>query len=194
MDNWIESEEQEIEERKSFSIEGRRRIEAKKTKILANYEQNKEKFGTFMKEIFTLVDRVNNLPESKRTEFRLIEGKTKDNTLDNNLTIFSSSKRVELKLFTGLFSGYDNFKFKYVRVINFFISKEMGKFEVEYKESYNPKGHSKKYKKGRKHNIFRYKFDDINDKLPMSVIEWLAFRKEFEQISFDKKEFFRWKK
>jgi len=194
MDNWIESEENEIEERKRFSIDIRRRIEAKKQKIRANYEQNGEKFGVFMNEIFTLVDRVNNLPESKRSGVREIEGKTKDNVLDNKLTIFSGSKRVELKLFTGLFSGYDNFKYKHIRSIHFFFSKEMGKFEVEYKESYNPKGHSKKYRKGRKHDIFRYKFDDINDSLPMSIVEWLVFRKEFEQISFDKKELFRWKR
>lgn len=194
MDNWIESEEHEIEERKRFSIDIRRRIEAKKQKIRANFEQNSEKFGTFMNEIFTLIERVNNLPESKRTDFREIEGRTKDNVLDNKLTIFSGNKRVELKLFTGLFSGYDTFKYKHVRVIHFFISKEMGKFEIEYKESFNPKGHSKKYKKGRKHDIFRYKFDDINDKLPISIVEWLAFRKEFEQVPFDKKELFRWKR
>ena len=194
MENWIDAEEHELEERKRFSIDARRKVEAKKQKIKDNYLAHREKYSTFMNEMFNLIDRVNSLPESKRPDYHEIEGRTKESPLDNKLTIFTGSKRVELKLFTGLFSGYDLFKYKHTRVIYFFVSKEMGKVEVEYKESFYPKGHNKKYKKGRKHDIFRYSFNLIDENLAMSIVEWLAFRKEFEELPFGNKEMFRWKK
>lgn len=194
MDNWIEAEEQELEERRKFSIDERRRLDAKKAKIKDNFLAHREKYTNFMNELFNLTDRVNNLPESKRADYHEIEGRTKESPLDNKLTIFTGSKRVELKLFTGLFSGYDMFKYKHVRVIYLFVSKEMGKIEIEYKESFYPKGHNKKYKKGRKHDIFRYSFDNLDEKLAMAIIEWLAFRKDFEEIPFNNKESFRWKR
>lgn len=193
MSKWLEEEEIISEKRKIFSIEMRKRIESKKAKILQNYQINNEVYEYFIQNLLDITERANKLLERRKEDVRVIENSRKDSPLDNKLCLFSSSKRVELKLLTGIFSGYDNFKYKHARSIYFFISKEIGKLEIEIKESYYPKGHTKKYKKGRKHLLFRYEFNNLNDNIANEIIEWLAFKIEFEKISFVKKDFFKWK-
>lgn len=186
-------EENSFENKKPLSIEMRRRIESKKAKIKLNYDNNCEAYDSFIQSLFDKSERANILLDETAEDVRKIEATRRDSPLDNKLCMFNGNKRVELNLFTGIFSGYDHFRFKHIRGIFFFISKEMDKLEIEIRESFYPKGHRKKYKKGYKHILFRYNFKNLNENLAKDIIEWLVFKKEFDKISFVKKEFFKWK-
>ena len=194
---WLDEIERH-ESRKKGSGSSSARVQDKKFRIGQNYAKNKNVYDGFMSKMVTLINRVNNLPIEYREEFGKINAQQKDSKLDNHLTIFSSSRRIEKTEFKSILNPFKTVHYKHVRVIYFNIAKLMDKVEVEiYEEMLEKKHrdgkivpehenphHSQKphSEKEKFHEIFYYDMDKLNDELTTKVLDWLAFREEVNKI------------
>ena len=145
-----------------------------------------------------LVNRVNNLPLIHRDVFGKINDQVKDSKLDNHLTLFSSSRRVERTEFKSLLKPFKSVHYKHVRVIYFNIAKLIDKVEVEiYEELLEKKRHDGKVipehedphhshrphsDKDKFHQIYYYDMDKLTDELAIKILDWLAFHEDINHI------------
>jgi len=183
MDNWLEEIEGREKKKVTLSEKAKQRIHAKKEKVLLNYNKNGSTFDDFIKNLNELISRVNSLPEDERSDFIEIDSRHKKTEFENHLNIFSSSKRVYISKKKYYLFGKKNYRFKYVRIIFFNISKEFDKVEIEIKEKYLPKGHKRKYLKEDIHRLYKLNFDILNNQLAYQIINWLAFKKDINNLS-----------
>jgi len=195
--HWLDEIERQ-ESRKKGSASNSARDLDKKFRIKQNYEKNKELYDGFVSKLQSLVERVNNLPIEHREVFGKINAKMKDTRLDNHLSYFSSSRRVEKTEFKGILRPFVSVHYKHIRVIYFNVAKIMDKVEVEIYEELlekkrrdgqivdeheNPhQSHKPHSDKGKFHEIFYYDIDKLKDDLAFKIIDWLAFHEEVNHI------------
>jgi hypothetical protein len=195
MSNWIE--EAENKNRPSAGSEVLKgKIRKRKAAVRQNFEANKLAYESFINELRHLVDRVNNLPIEHRREFGKIKLNAKKSKLDNGLYYITSSRSVKKRIFISLTSLFNKSDFKNIRAGYFTISRHEGMTDVEIKENLLLKVRMKsnsgnervmKLKKkdwGRRNKLFRMNMERLNNDLAMEIIDWIAFKREMEEISF----------
>lgn len=195
MSNWIEEAENKHQPQENKKL-SRDKIEKKIESIRKNYEQHKETYDSFVKELRTLVDRVNNLPIEHRKEFGKLKLNAKKSKLQNELYYITSSRRVKKRVYRGLFSLLRKSHFKNVRVAYFTVSRKMGMMNTELKENLllkvrmsthgnNDKALTMKQKDwGRLNELYLLKMEILNNDLAMEIIDWVSFRTEMDDMSF----------
>lgn len=182
MGNWLEEIENKENKKSSLSQEAKQRIQIKKEKVALNYKKNGQIFDNYINRLNELVSRVNSLPEEDRSEFIEIDSRNKKTEFDNHLHIFSSSKRILIKHKRFFFFGEKNYRYKYIRVIYFNISKEIDKVEIEIKDKYLSKGHNRKYSNEDIHSIYKLDFNVLNETLAYQIVNWLAFKSDVRNL------------
>ena len=203
MTNWLEEAEQE-----SFRKTEKKRRDAgfldRKMRIEENYKNNKNEYNSFIKTLNELIGRVNRLPLKQKQPFGNINLKVKDSKFNNQLNIYSSSKRYEkqvlkktfYRLLEGAFTRlFVPSHFKHVRVVYVSVSSQSGKIGLEVKETSMLKSkvivdkelvkkHDKYSDKNRFHEYFHYDIDKLNKEFAMQIVDWLAFKKELKDLQF----------
>jgi hypothetical protein len=195
--HWLDEIERQ-ESRRKGSAANSARVQDKKFRIQQNYQKNKEKYDGFVGMLQALVKRVNNLPLEHREVFGKINEKAKDTRLDNHLSYFSSSRRIEKTEFKNILHPFKTVHYKHVRVIYFNIAKLMDKVEVEiYEELLEKKRHDGQIipehedphhahkphsESGKFHEIYYYEMTNLTQELATKIIDWLAFHEEVHHI------------
>jgi len=193
MGHWLDDIEQQ-ENKKKRSAASSARVQDKKFRIQQNYEKNKGLYDAFVQKLFSLVDRVNDLPLEHREIFGKIAAKSKQSRLDNHLFYFSSSRRMVKMEYGGLLRPLKNAHYKHLRIIYFNIAKIMDKVEIEVNENFLEKkrkdgtldsgetGKRVRKPKGEErdsfHQIYYYDMDNLTDEFAMKIIDWLAFHED----------------
>ena len=118
MAHWLDDIEQHEARRRGHASDSAR-IQDKKFRIQQNYAKNKVAYEDFIRQLHSLVDRVNNLPLPYREEFGKINFKEKESKLNNHLKYFSSSRRTQKMEYKGLLHPFKNVHYKHVRLIYF---------------------------------------------------------------------------
>lgn len=195
MSNWLEEAEGSI----ALSNDHDRldeKIRKKKESIQKNYLANQSLYDNFIKELRSLSKRVNDLPAEYRDPFGKISFHVKDSKLDNHLYYLSSSTRIKKRMFKSIIHFFKTYTFKRVRVAYFTVSSEMGKIDVELKENMllrmrmTRTGENERLrdprrkKKDRKVYRFRLDLNSINGDESRDILDWLAYKKEMEEILF----------
>ena len=205
MINWLEDAEQE-----SFGKKGKKRRDAgfldRKLRIEKNYEAHKQEYNNFIKTLNKLIGRVNRLPVKKKQPFGNINLKFKDSKFNNQLNIYSSSKRYEkqllkksfFRLLEGAFTRiFATSHFKHIRVVYVSVSSQSGKIGLEVKETALLKSkvvvdrelvkkHDKYKDRNRFHEYFHYDISKLNKDAAMQIVDWLAFKNELKDMPFTK--------
>jgi hypothetical protein len=197
MAHWLDEIERQ-ESRRKGSASSSARVQDKKFRIQQNYAKNKDLYEGFIEKLSNLVERVNNLPLSYREVFGKINQHEKDTRLDNHLSFFSSSRRIEKTEFKNILHPFKSVHYKHVRVIYFNVAKLMDKVEVEiYEELLEKKRHDGKVipehedphrshkphsEKDKFHEIFYYGMEQLSDELAVKILDWLAFKEEVTHI------------
>jgi hypothetical protein len=196
--HWLDEIERQ-ESRRKGSASNSARVQDKKFRIQQNYQKNKELYDGFIAKIQTLVKRVNTLPLEYREVFGKINEKVKDTRLDNHLSYFSSSRRIEKTEFRGILQPFKTVHYKHVRVIYFNVAKLMDRVEVEIyeellekkrhdgqiiPENEDPHHHSHKphSESGKFHEIYYYEMNNLSQELAVKIIDWLAFHEEVSHV------------
>ena len=195
--HWLDEIEQQ-ESRRKGSASGSARVQDKKFRIRQNYQKNKDAYDGFIGKLQSLVNRVNLLPMEHREVFGKINEKIKDTRLDNHLSNFSSSRRIEKTEFKNILHPFKTIHYKHIRVIYFNVAKLMDKVEVEiYEELLEKKrhdgqvipehvsshqSHKPQSEKEKFHEIYYYEMVQLTDELAIRIIDWLAFHEEVEHI------------
>lgn len=195
MGNWLEdAEERMTQSEDTVSYEDR--LLMKIESIKENYNRNKHIYQAFIEQLEMLVDRVNALPIEYRSEFGKLNFKSKDSRLGNHLYYITSSKRLKKRLYKGILTFLKKYHLKFVRVAYVTISSEKGMMEIELKQNvllrYRVKPNGDKEKIGgrnnklgqRKDHLFRFIIREMNEDIAREIIDWLAFKREMENISF----------
>jgi hypothetical protein len=200
MSNWLEEAESSI----AFGNDHdnlEEKILNKKESIQKNYLANQSLYDNFIQELKSLSKRINKLPAEYREPFGKISFHVKDSKLDNQLHYLSSSTRIKKRMFKSIFHFFKTYTFKRVRVAYFTISSEMGKIDVELKENMllrmrmTRTGENERLKdprrkkKDRKDYRFRLDLNNINGDESRDILDWLAYKKEMEEILFFAGEF-----
>jgi hypothetical protein len=197
MAHWLDEIERQ-ESRRKGSGSNSARVQDKKFRIQQNYAKNKEIYDGFVVKMQSLVNRVNSLPIEHREVFGKINEQEKNSKLDNHLTMFSSSRRVEKTEFKSILHPFKTIHYKHVRVIYFNVAKLIDKAEVEIYEEHLEKKrrdgqvvdehedphhvHKPHSDKEKFHEIFYYDMAKLNDDLAFRIIDWLVFREEVSHI------------
>lgn len=197
MAHWLEEAEKDGHPRAPGSSLQHERTLHKKEGILANYIKYQNQYDDFISRMHHLIDRVNNLPMTKREPFGQMEARSKDSKLNNHLNIFSSSHRLVRPGKTGMFSWFKKYHFKHIRVIYIHVPKVPGMAELEIKENYlartaiDPKTKSGKVikpvgKSEKLHVLFYFDMNKLSEEVALDIIDWLAFSREIEDTDFFK--------
>lgn len=195
MSNWLEEAERNIASVNDKS-KSEDKLHNKKEKIRKNYLDNQIAFDSFIADLKKLVDRVNHLPTESRDPFGKISFYTKESKLNNHLHYISSSARVKKRMYKNVFHLFKTYTFKRIRVVYLTVSSHEGKIDVELKENMllrvrmTRAGENERLKdprrknKDRKDFLFRFDLNSLNGSEPRDIIDWLAFKKEMEEILF----------
>lgn len=197
MGHWLEEAEKEGRSNEPGSSLQHERTVHKKERILANYIRYKIQFDEFISGMHNLIDRVNCLPVAKREPFGMMEARSKDSKLNNQLNIFSSSRRLLRPGRTGLFSWFRKYHFKHIRVLYIHVPQVSGKAEIEIKENYlvrtalssknkSGKGIKPAGKSEKLHVLFYFDMNNLSNDVALDIIDWLAFSRELEDTDFFK--------
>jgi hypothetical protein len=195
--HWLDEIERQ-ESRRKGSASNSARVQDKKFRIQHNYQKNKDTYDGFVGILQSLVKRVNNLPLEHREVFGKLNEKVKDTRLDNHLSYFSSSRRIEKTEFKSILQPFKTVHYKHVRVIYFNVAKIIDKVEVEiYEELLEKKRHDGQIipehedphhthkphsESGKFHEIYYYEMSKLNQELATKIIDWLAFHEEVNHI------------
>jgi hypothetical protein len=195
--HWLEELERK-ENRRRRSASDSARVQDKKFRIKQNYDKNKQTYDGFIRKIFDLAERVNTLPTEHREDFGKINAKKKQTKLNNKLSYFSSSRRVQKTEFRGILNPFKTVHYKHIRVIFFNIAKVMDKIEVEIKEEYLEKKRKdgkitdddvrhdhvkpKNDRKDKFHQIYYYDVNNLTDDFAFKIIDWLAFHENLDHL------------
>lgn len=195
MSNWLEEAERNIVTGNDQNkLEDK--LQNKKEKIRKNYLDNQLAFDAFIADLKKLVDRVNHLPAENRDPFGKISFYTKESKLNNHLHYISSSARIKKRMFKNVFHFFKTYTFKRIRVVYITVSSHDGKIDIELKENMllrvrmTRAGENERLKDPRKKNkdrkdfLFRFDLNSMNGSEPRDIIDWLAFKKEMEEILF----------
>ena len=195
MSNWLEKAENEAAFGNDTSNFGEK-LRLKKEAIQKNYLDNQFYYDNFIVELEKLVNRVNDLPLEYRQPFGKINFHSKDSKLNNHLYYISSSSRIKKRMYKSVFHFFKQYTFKKIRVAYFTVSAQPGLIDIELKQNMLLKvrmtraGDNESLKDPRRNNKdrkdYRFKFDikQIDGEQARDIIDWLAFKKEMEEIVF----------
>jgi len=207
MGHFLEEIERDQKKARRRSLSHKKTVEAKKRLISENFEANKEAYLAFIRTIYEMVEKVNNLPQEMRESFKKLTAVSKNTRLDNKLYYFASSRREEKFSFFS-FSWLKPKHFKYIRVFYIYISKEPGFVTFEFKEnklerkrissSQEKEETSKKTsdRKDRVHVSYRYPLSRLDNEVAHQLIDWLVYKDQlhdlpiWNEIPFEEKRFF----
>lgn len=194
MSHWLEEAESDQRKLRYKSSSKSKRIAQKKEAIRNNYEKNKEQYDGFVKIMYNLIERVNELPEEYREPFRKITFVSKKTKLDNHLHFFSSSRREQKYNFFS-FTWLKPTHAKHIRIFYIYLSKENGYLNFEIKENYllrkrlPESGEEKKEEsnkssqsKDRMRVIYRCPMEKLNEEIGLQIIDWLTFKKQITEL------------
>ncbi len=193
MGHFLEEIERNQKKARHRSLSLKKKIEAKKALIGENFEANKEAYLAFIRTIYEMVEKVNNLPQEMRESFIKLTAVSKNTRLDNKLHYFASSRREEKFSFFS-FSWLKPKHFKHIRVFFIYVSKEPGFVTLEFKEnvlerkrissSQEKEKEDKKEsdRKNRVHVSWRYPIGSLNKKIGFQLIDWLVFKDQLQDL------------
>jgi hypothetical protein len=192
MSDWLDEAERKAK-REGFSQGQTERIRVKMDRIKENYEKNKQAYKGFVNNLVNLVSRANNLPPELRPTFGKIEANPKHSKLNNELYIFSSSRRLKQRRSGGFLSFLNPVHLKNVRVLYVSVSKHMDKVDLELKESnlerkrkrLDSKNSLPHDDKDRVDVVFHLPFEKLNDDFARIALDWLAFKADLEELPLD---------
>lgn len=197
MGHWLDEAEKEGRSNEPGSSLQHERTLHKKEQILTNYNTYKQQYDDFISRMHHYIERVNNLPMTKREPFGQMEARSKDSKLNNHLNIFSSSCRLVRPGRTGVLSWFKKYHFKHIRVLYIHVPKVSGMAEMEIKENYlvrtalssknkSGKGVMPAGKSEKLHLLFYIDMNNLSNEVALDIIDWLAFSRELEDTDFFK--------
>ncbi len=194
MNHWLDKVESRRQKASLGKNALKQKIEQKKAEIAANYEQHKAQYDSFVSTLHDLVKRANELPEKHRHPFRKINASKKKDKLNNQLSIFSSSKRDQNYSLLSFFKPQHS---KHIRVFYVHVSKRSGIANLEVKENFllrkrinddeKLRSHEQKKEAGstdRIHVLMRFAMKDLNKEVAYQILDWLAFKSDLEKLAF----------
>jgi len=195
MTHWLEQAERSQRKSKQRSGSMSRRIAEKKDAISRNYEQNKDAYEAFLQIMYSLIQRVNSLPDEMREPFGKLKAMSKKTKLNNHLHFFAGSRREQKFNFLSLLR-LKPIHAKHYRILYVYISKDLGYVNLEIKENYlirkriPESGHDSRsgdkkssHSKERTHVIMKYAIAKLNEQTGLDFIDWLVFRKDFQDLA-----------
>lgn len=199
MGHWLEEAEKEV---KGLNKQSRSAgFLDRKMRIRKNYAAHAETYDNFIKKLNELIKRVNALPLDKKQPFGNIDSQSKESKLENHQYIYKSSKRFEKKVYQGSFLDLLKPKhLKHVRVLIITVSSQPGKVGLDIRDESMLKEkividkdvvqEKKKYRdETRFHEYLHCEMSDLNDKMALKFLDWLAFKSEVYDLPFvEKKE------
>jgi len=208
MTNWLEEAERSHRISKQRTGRWSKKIAEKKDAISRNYEQHKDAYEAFIQIMYSLVQRVNSLPEEMREPFGKLKAMSKKTKLNNHLHFFTGSRREQKFNFFSFFRLKPTHA-KHYKVLYIYLSKELGFVNLEIKENYlirkrmpesgkeSKSGINKSSRsKQRTHVIMKYAIAQLNEQTGLDIIDWLVFRKQvqdlilWKEIPIEDKQFF----
>lgn len=197
MGHWLEEAEQEYsgKKKKRRSAEYLDRMH----RIANNYQENKTRYDAFAKKMHELIARVNALPLEKKQPFGVIDAEFKESKLNSKKYVYKSSRRHKKKVFRGsLFDLIRPQNMKHVRILTMTVSSQKGKVGIDVRDEDLLKERividtdvvkeRPPYKDpGRYHQYHRVSMQDLNEKLALILIDWLAYKIELKDLPFIKK-------
>ncbi len=182
--NWLEKAELSQTKHQQKQISKKDKNEKLRKDISQNFNKNAQEYDGFIQQMNLLIGRINALPIIDRQPFGVIKTDKKDGKWDNHLYIFSSSERIEKRLFFSLISFLKKRTFKHLRVIYIRVSKELGFATIELKDSLRKKSRRKAdsttkqrlNRKDRLHESYQYPMQEMNSNLSFELINWLTFK------------------
>jgi hypothetical protein len=196
MTHWLEEAELEKQDGPKKKQKVSRTVIQQKTEdIRQNYKVNNEAYDGFINAFFSICQRANNLPPELREPWGMIESKAKESKMDSHLYSFLSRERFDMRVPTKSFPFMKLRHFKHVRQIMFSVSKDMGMSNVEIYENYITKTRLNKEDGSedkpdrddgldRFHLVYHYPIDLLDNKLALTIIDWLAFKEEIDHLPF----------
>jgi hypothetical protein len=200
MDSWLKKAEEAQRRTSSRKDRAQEHIMKRRALIEANYMTIGERYDALVRLFRELASRVNNLPMDARRDFGKIRYSFKETNLNNQLHIFSGSRKVYVKKLSILFPFFKSLRVKHIRVVYLSVSRETGFVEIELKDSYLQKRDIRKDETGhesyrRDHHrrtdlLYTMPLEEVKEDLAYRLMDWLAFHLEMEKLGM-KKEFQR---
>jgi hypothetical protein len=194
MSHWLEEAEREERRKKKHPSQESARIQDKIFRIQQNYEANKEPYESFVKYLFDICERANNLPQDKKIPWGMIDFRAKESKLNNHLYHASTSERMEKTVVTKSFPFVKRQHYKHLRSIYFNVSKKMDFAEIEVRDDYLAKTRLSSDDKEkfevlndglpRLKMIFEYEIKNLDRQLAITILDWLAFKSEVKSLPF----------
>ena len=206
MSNWLKDAERRQRFKEKGSLRTSSKILEKKEKIKSNYEKNRNLYENFIFNLNNLSERTNSLPSKYRNDFGKIRYKSKESKLNTHLYFYSSTKRMRKRRFKSFRSFFKFSHQKNVRLVYFNVSKHIDKIDIEIKEvsMFREKLSRAKLEEGKKEELktksskannedqeksnfklkflFQYEMEKLDEDFAMEFIDWLAFKKDTEQL------------
>jgi hypothetical protein len=199
MSHWLEEAEREEQRKRERPSRESAKIQDKIFRIKQNYEANKDLYEKFINHFFDLCERANNLPQEKKIPWKQIDFRMKESKLENHLYYASTSESIEKTVKTRSFPFFKRQHYKHLRSIHFNVSKKMDFAEVEVRDDYlaktrlSPDAEEKKdiFDDGftRVKVVFEYEMKNLNKELSLSILDWLAFKKDVTSLPFTEEHF-----
>ena len=207
MTNWLEEAERQVRRQEKGSM-GTERMVIKRDRIRENYQKNQATYDNFTSRLNSLVVRVNNLPLEQRKRFGKIDAKNKESKLDNQLYIYSSSRRMQKRELRSFWNIFRPAHYKHIRVIYISVSKFPDMAEIEVKEQHllkekirshtpAPQTEKQKYdglqkvedvnkaKDGDIRGLFLIDMNKLTPDFGMQIIDWLVFATDIATLNLE---------
>lgn len=185
MSHWLEDAERNATVRKLSEKE--ERIRQKMLRVQENYTGVKTLYDPFIDGLYTLINRANNLPGERRRLFGMIDARPRSSKLDNQLNIFSSSRKLEPRKLFGLLPPLFPVQMRLVRAVFISVSDKPGMIGIEFKEKRSRKRRDNglhEHYRGGIHVLHGFKAESLSDELSLEIIDWLAFSADLKDLSY----------
>lgn len=185
MSHWLEDAERSAAGRKPSEKE--ERIRQKMLKVQENYNGVKEQYHAFISGLYTLVNRANTLPGERRKLFGMIDGRPRASKLDNQMNLFSSSRKLEPRKLFGFMPPLFPAQMRLVRAVFISVSDKPGMISIEFKEKRSRKRRDNgihEHYRGGMHVLHSFKAENLSQELSLEIIDWLAFSAELKDLSY----------
>jgi hypothetical protein len=191
MSDWLEEAEKRARH-DGFTQGQSERFQVIVDRIHENYEKNQQAYDDFVRFLIDLVKRANSLPQDLKPTFGKIDAVPKQTKLNNQLFIFSSSRRSKQRK-PGFFSFIRPVHIKNVRVFYISISRQLDKVDLELKES---KLERKRKRLDSKNTlphsdkdsvdiVFHLSMEKLTHDFAHKALDWLAYKSDLEELPLD---------
>jgi len=195
MDSWLKQVEADQNKHSVSKERAHRHIQERRLRIESNYANIKEEYGTLVQLFKNMTLRVNSLPIETRQDFGKIRYSFKQTDLNNQLHIFSTSRKVSLRKLTWLLPFIRKIRAKHIRVLFLTVSREPGMVELELKESLLQKRDIKKDESSsesrrretrkRINLLYTMPISEVTETIAYELLDWLSFHQELQGIELN---------